>query len=67
MNQIIMVLMDRDGFTYDEAMDALQDARQAVLEGDDPEQVLYEHFELEPDYVHELLWNDQTDPRLHSW
>jgi hypothetical protein len=54
-NEIIRVLMDRDGFAYDEACEVLIEARMAVENGEDPSEVLYEHFGLEPDYIHDLI------------
>lgn len=55
MNEIIRVLMERDGESYEEALQALQDARREVAQGSDPEDVLYEWFGLEPDFVFELI------------
>ena len=49
------VLMRRDGMTSREANEAIADARERVLEGEDPEEVLAEEFGLEPDYIFDLL------------
>ena len=50
------VLMRRDGMTAEDVDEWIRSARQAVLEdGEDPEEILYEEFGLEPDYVLELL------------
>ena len=55
MSEIIKILMRRDGISMDEARRALKAARERVADGEDPEDVLYEEFELEPDYIEELL------------
>lgn len=52
---ILTVLMRRDGLTQNEAVEALNEARQLVRDGADPEEVLAEEFGLEPDYIFELL------------
>lgn len=49
------VLMRRDGLTAQEADEAISEAKQAVLEGEDPEGVLLDHFGLEPDYFWDIL------------
>ena len=49
------VLMRRDGLSADEAQRLLDEARERVAEGEDPEEVLYEDFGLEPDYFWDLL------------
>lgn len=49
------ILMHRDGMSADEAEELIQEAREAVAEGQDPEEVCYDYFGLEPDYVWELL------------
>jgi hypothetical protein len=42
------------GYTGEEATMIISSMRNAVLEGEDPEEILYE-FGLEPDYVFDLL------------
>ena len=39
----------------DEAEELIQEAREAVAEGQDPEEVCCDYFGLEPDYIWELL------------
>jgi hypothetical protein len=56
MESLKEVLMRRDGMTSDEANEAIACARECVLEdGEDPDDVLLDHFGLEPDYVFDLL------------
>lgn len=50
---IINHLID-DGYSHDEALDWLNEARSRVEDGEDPEEVLYE-IGLEPDYVFALI------------
>ena len=55
MYSIKSVLIRRDGLTPDEADDMIEEARQLVAEGENPESVLRVEFGLEPDYVFDLL------------
>ena len=55
METLKQVLMRRDGMTQQEAQDAVIEARGRVRAGEDPEEILYEEFRLEPDWVFELL------------
>lgn len=52
---IKQILMRRDGMTATDADDLINEAREAVAEGQDPEEVCEEYFGLEPDYIWELL------------
>lgn len=52
---IQQILMRRDGMSAGEAEELIQEAREAVAEGQDPEKVCYDYFGLEPDYIWELL------------
>lgn len=55
MSELRHVLMTRDGMSLSEAKEAIQEARQRIAEGEDPEEILYEEFGLEPDYVFDLI------------
>ena len=55
MNEIIRVLMDRDGFEYDDAVEVLIEARAAVENGHRPSKVLDEYFGLEADHILDLM------------
>ncbi len=55
MTTIEKTLMKRDGYTREEAREALQEARKRVLQGENPEDILYEDFGLEPDYIFDLI------------
>lgn len=52
---IKQVLMRRDGLSADEADEMVAYAKELVADGEDPEEVCYEEFSLEPDYMFELL------------
>ena len=54
-DSIKQILMRRDGMSADEAEELIQEAREAVAEGQDPEEVCCDYFGLEPDYIWELL------------
>ena len=49
------VIMRRDGLSADEVDELIDEAREAINEGEDPSEVLAEVFSLEPDYIFDLL------------
>jgi len=55
MNPIIKMLVERDGMSINEARDLLREARGAVRDGEDPEEILLDWFGLEPDYLFDLI------------
>lgn len=55
MNAIVKILIERDGYEFSEALLALQDARREISDGADPEEILRDNFELEPNYVFDLI------------
>lgn len=52
---IVDILVRRDGMSLQEAEELLEEARTAVFQGGDPEEILEEYFGLEPDYIFELF------------
>lgn len=55
LNRLERVLVERDGVTPDEARSQCDDAKERVLEGEDPEEILRNEFGLEPDYIVDIL------------
>jgi hypothetical protein len=55
MENLKDVLMRRDGMTSAEADEAIDGARQRVMDGEDPETILLEDFGLEPDYFFDII------------
>lgn len=56
MNESIkQILMRRDKMSAEDAEELINEAKEAVSEGQDPEEVCEEYFGLEPDYIWELL------------
>jgi hypothetical protein len=53
--ELLKVLMKRDGLSKDEALRQIEEAKEEVRNGADPEEVLADWFGLEPDYVFDLL------------
>lgn len=49
------VIMRRDNMTSSEADELIDIAREAVENGEDPEEVLMDFFGLEPDYIFDLM------------
>lgn len=52
---VIEILVRRDQLSPELAREMLKQARLEVAEGRDPEEVLYEDFGLEPDYIWALI------------
>ena len=52
---IKQVLMSRDGMLAEDAQELIDEAREAVANGADPEEILYQDFGLEPDYIFDLI------------
>jgi len=55
MESIKQILMRRDGLTPSEAEEIIEEMKERVRQGDDPEEVLYEDVGLEPDYIFDIL------------
>lgn len=54
MESIIEILMNRDGISKKEAIQLKNEAKQRIIEGEEPENVLWEVLNLEMDYIFEL-------------
>lgn len=54
MTTIEKILIKQDGMTATEAHETLEELRQCVVEGEDPEELLHE-LGLEPDYIFDLI------------
>ena len=55
MESLREVIMRRDDMTEAQADKAIAEAVQAVLDGENPEEVLEDYFGLEPDYIFDIL------------
>ena len=55
MKSLKETIMERDDLTDEEATEMIADARRRAYEGEDPEEILYGDFGLEPDYIFDLL------------
>jgi hypothetical protein len=53
MNKLTIALINK-GYDTEEAQDVINNMREAILEGEDPEELLYDEG-LEADYVMDLL------------
>lgn len=54
-NRLIPILMKRNGISSKDAHNLVREARVRVFNGEDPEEILFNEFGLEPDYIFELL------------
>jgi len=52
--ELLTILMNRDNLSESEALDLISEMRQSVLDGEDPEELLYA-IGLEPDYIFDIL------------
>jgi hypothetical protein len=55
MTEFEKVLIHRDGMTPENARLELEDAHQQIMDGQDPEELLFDEYGLEPDYFFDLL------------
>lgn len=55
MKSLIQTIIERDGLSEEEAAEQVNEARNRVLEGEDPEEILHNEFSLEPDYIFDLI------------
>jgi hypothetical protein len=61
MNEIIKILMERDGMTYEEAKEAYEDTKAELMDAIEgtsvltPEEVLLEELGLEMDYIFNFI------------
>lgn len=54
MSYLIQALVSRDGLTYLEAQEIIEEWRSRVSDGEDPEELLFDEG-FEPDYIFDLL------------
>lgn len=60
-NRVIRILMERDGLTYDEAEEKLEEAKSELMDAIDgtsclsPEEVMAGELGLEMDYIFDVL------------
>ena len=55
LESLSSILISRDGMSPAEAAEFIAEAKERVRNGEDPEEILYEDFGLEPDYIFELI------------
>jgi hypothetical protein len=55
---LVECLMQRDNLSRVKAEEVVQEARIRVVDGEDPETVLWEEFGVEPDYLFDILTFD---------
>lgn len=55
LERIEDILVNRDGLTPADAKKEVAEARRRVRRGENPEDILYEDFGLEPDYIFQLV------------
>ena len=53
MNEVVKILMDRDGISQEEAEEQVQECREALMSGDG-EAIQY-YLGLEDDYIFDIL------------
>jgi hypothetical protein len=56
-NEVVRILMERDGMTREEAIERIDEVREMIF--DDPgvaEDILADELGLELDYIHDIIW-----------
>ena len=53
MNEVVKILMERDGLTEKEAKREIADCREALLNGDD--EAIQDFLGLEDDYIFDII------------
>ena len=54
MKRLVKILEERDSYSKEDAIQQVQEMKERVLYGENPEDILYE-IGLEPDYIFDLL------------
>lgn len=54
MTELVRIFMRRDELTREEATELVEEMRERALNGENPEEVLYDEG-LEPDYIFDLI------------
>ena len=54
MTELIKAFMTRDEVTEQEATEIVEDMRQRVIDGENPEEILYDEG-FEPDYIFDII------------
>lgn len=52
-NEVVAILMERDGMSRKEAMDLIAECREALMEGN--EEAIQEYLGLEDDYIFDII------------
>ena len=58
MEEVITILMERDGISEEEARALVKETRDEIMMLDDPcnaDEVIMDYLNLEPDYISEIL------------
>ena len=57
-NEVIRILMERDGMTKEEAQETLEDVREMLSEADpwEAEDIIADELGLEMDYIFDILF-----------
>jgi len=60
LTELCLAIMNREDFTQEEAEEVIQEMKERVKEGDDPEEVLFDEG-FEPDYIFDILDVNRED------
>lgn len=61
MTELVKVLCRRGDLTFPEIQEMIEDARQRIDDGENPETILHEEFGLEPDYFFDLVYPTKSE------
>ena len=59
MDKVVNILMQRDGYSEEEAIELIEETREEIMESQDDmirwEEILWSNLNLEPDFIFEFL------------
>ncbi len=55
LTELCLAIMNREDCTQEEAEEVIQEMKERVREGEDPEEVLFDEG-FEPDYIFDILY-----------
>ena len=56
MTELHIAIMNREGISFTEANEVINEMKTRIREGENPENVLFDEG-FEPDYVFDLIWS----------
>ena len=55
MKEVYRILQERDDLSIDEIDGLVEEAREMIFDGEEPQKVMFEVFGLEEDYIFDII------------